>query len=175
MKERTQMMKAIILPVGLVLLLIAGCAQPPREPLLLDPQFGELGIRHIRLLPVEFADQALDRQLQSRVAEEIPWHAERALQAKGYEVARAQEISAEPTMVIRIDQFLDAGLADRFPMPLELYATATLWMDGGILWRGEGVGKGEGSPASTMPRQMEWYFAPRSLIESLFATLPPAR
>jgi hypothetical protein len=168
-------MKTVVLSIGLVLLLAVGCAQVPREPLLLDPQFEQLGIRQITLLPVEFADQALDRQLQSRVAEEIPWHAERSLQAKGYEVRHAQEITAEPTMVIRIDQFLDAGLADRFQTPLELYATATLWMNGGILWQGEGVGRGEGSLANTTPRQMEWYFAPRSLIDSLFASLPPAR
>lgn len=168
-------MKTAILSIGLVLLLAAGCAQAPREPLLLDPQFAQLGIRQITLLPVEFADQALDRQLQSRVAEEIPWHAERALRAKGYDVRHAEAISAEPTMVIRIDQFLDAGLADRFQTPLELYATATLWLDGGIVWEGEGVGRGEGSLAYTTPRQMEWYFAPRSLVESLFVTLPPAR
>jgi hypothetical protein len=169
------MKTAIFLSLGLALLLVTGCAQVPREPLLLDPQFAQLGIREITLLPVEFADQALDRQLQSRVAEEIPWHAARALQAKGYEVRHAQEITAEPTMVIRIDQFLDAGLADRHQTPLELYATATLWLNGGILWQGEGVGRGEGSLANSTPRQMEWYFAPRSLVESLFATLPPTR
>jgi hypothetical protein len=168
-------MKTAVLCIALALLLVSGCARVPREPLLLDPQFAQLNIRQITLLPVEFADQALDRQLQSRVAEEIPWHAERALQGKGYEIRHAQEITADPTMVIRIDQFLDAGLADRHQMPLELYATATLWMNGGILWQGEGVGRGEGSLADTTPRQMEWYFAPRSLVESLFTTLPPAR
>jgi hypothetical protein len=169
------MMKVIITGIGLLLLLAAGCAQTPREPLLLDPQFGQLGIRQITLLPVEFADQALDRQLQSRVADEIPWHAERALRARGYEVRHAREITTEPAMVIRIDQFLDAGLADRHQTPLELYATATLWLDGGIVWEGEGVGRGEGSLANTTRREMEWYFAPRSLIDSLFATLPAAR
>lgn len=172
-----------------------GCAAPVKTPQVLDPQFESRGIARIALAPVVFADAPLDRYHGIRAAEEIRWYAERALRAKGYEVApleapytlnvprapKGADLSqlappvpagADAVAVIRVDHFLDAGLFDRqMRSSLDIYATAALVAPGGeILWKDEGVGRGSASPSPFGAYDLTQ--APAFLVDSLFATLP---
>jgi hypothetical protein len=166
------MIKKLLL-LFLVTAFVAGCARAPKTALLLDSQFDRLDIRQVELGPVVMADKSLDRYFEGIIAEEILWHTERVLSAKGYEVVRATEAAMPRTVLnIRIDHFLDRGLYGRSQLPVELYATATLMTDDRIVWKGEGVGRGEASPLAHYTRRMEWFLAPSSLADSLFASLP---
>lgn len=99
---------------------------------------------------------------------------EKVLQDKGYTVTRGLT-EGVTVLRIRIDHLLDAGLYGRDQLPLRIYATASLLVNGTEIWRGEGTGEGEASPAARYTRHLEPYVASMRLAQSLLATLPDAR
>ena len=191
------MRKAILLP--LLAALLWGCAVPTKTPQMMAPHFDRLGVEEIALAPVVFADRPIDRYLTVRAADEIRYHAQRTLEAKGYRVVlmgnghayglRQPKITesdlgrlappvpegSDAVVIIRIDNFLDAGLYDRHVRSsLDIYATAALvTAEREMVWRDQGVGRGSilSSPISYVD-----LFQPSAyLAQSLFATLPDAR
>lgn len=178
-------------------LVFSGCAAPPKTPQLLDPGFAARKVSRIALAPVFFADDPLDRYYGTRAATEIRWHAQRTLERKGYQVERMENPytlnvpkapgggdiarlapppppGSDAVMVIRVDHFLDAGVTDRqMRSSLDIYATAALvTLDGQVLWKDEGVGRGSALP-SPMNGGFDLAQAPAFLADSLFATVPP--
>lgn len=173
-----------------------GCAPPVKTPQVLAPGFGSREISRLVLAPVYFVDEPIDRYSGIRAAEEIRWFAERVLRSKGYDVVRMEPPStlnvarapaggdlsrlapppppgADAVVVIRVDNFLDAGLYDRqMRSSLDIYATAALVSPGGeIVWKDAGVGRGSASPSPFGAGSLTQPSA--FLAESLFATFPP--
>lgn len=171
-------------------LLLAGCATTPKTPVVLAPGFASLPLRQITLAPVIFRDEPIDRYFAARVGDEILVQSRQQLAAKGYQTQPPgdetvlfpfQDAAVGPfppapgtdaVLIIEVDHFLDAVLYDWAPPTgLDIYATATLTSASGeLLWQDTGVGSGPRQP--TIPGQMDWFMAPASLAQSLFATLP---
>lgn len=142
----------LYIAVFMSLILLSACAAGPKKLLVLEPQFSDMNILRISLLPVVFEDQAQDRYYQMRAADQILLSSVRALRKKGYVVdlienstdrkfwqpyvqpekdpARLAEFAdrhADALVIIWVDHFLDAGIYDRVtPLSLQIHATAAM-------------------------------------------------
>lgn len=123
-----------LLTLAAGLIILTACATAPKQPVLLDPQFSQMHIRSVAILPVIFRDRAIDGVFEHRIGEEIRWHARKVLGQKGYDASlvevtenrsfvrpfrpkeKAPEKLAElvpsgsdAVMIIWVDHFLDSG------------------------------------------------------------------
>jgi hypothetical protein len=193
-KQRSRM--RIFAALFISALVTVSCTAAPRSPHLLDPALlsGEFG--EVALAPVVFADEPLDRYLGVEVANRIQHDAEQILRKRGYEVLvlvppQSLQVSKAPAdtdmrhlappvppgskaiVVIRIDHFFDTGIYERRArIPVELHGTAALMTpEGEVLWRAEGIG--HASPSLSGYGSVEVFQLSATLVQSLFATLPP--
>lgn len=118
-------------------LAVVGCAPYEKKPRLLDRQLTQLQLQRVAVLPVVYRDQPSDRYVAYNFAIELRQEAQRALEARGYEVFPASatggwkfphsyQISdptpaglaalapagADAVLMVWVDHFLDAGLGN---------------------------------------------------------------
>ena len=172
-----------LLVAMIIAILLSGCASGQKEPLFIAPDFRQMEIRDIALLPVTFEERYapppgldLEQELRHRAAS--------VLEQKGYRISRgsAPKSGADGSaaaMAIHVDfLFITETYGDITPPPVidieavgELVSTSS----GEVLWRGRGVGKVGGVGGGGISRPVSArHIALTVLVESLFASLPEA-
>ncbi len=171
--------RLVKLLVSLTLLL--GCTAATNPPLLLAPEFTELKIATMVLLPVVF-DRRSEPPLPIDLDDELRAQARDALEKKGYEVRLGEEAAQGQTsaaLTIRVDfLFISDTYGERHPPPV-VDIEAEAWLrtgdNGRQVWRDRGVGRvgGVGRTRIFYP-DLARRIALDRLCDSLFDTLPDA-
>ncbi|BCR05592.1 hypothetical protein DESUT3_26610 [Desulfuromonas versatilis] len=114
--------------LALGLLALVACTTTPKQPALLDPQYSQMNIRTVAILPVVFRDRAIDALFEYRIGEEIRWHARKVLGQKGYDAAFV-EVTENRSFVrpFRPDESSPAQLANLVPTGSD--AVLIIWVE----------------------------------------------
>lgn len=123
------------------LLMLPACAPYEKKPLRLDPNYSQLNLQRVAVVPVVFRDQPSDRYVGHNFAVELRHEVQRALQARGYEVLPASATTERQfPYSYRLTDPTPAGIAALAPAGAD--AVLVVWIDH-FLDVGTGNGRGD--------------------------------